>query len=58
MKESEYFIIFGGGGIRGLSYCGAYKALLEHHIKPTGYAGSSIGAVFASLIASKLNFIH
>lgn len=51
MKESEYFIIFGGGGIRGLCYCGAYKALLENNIKPIGYAGSSIGAVFASLIA-------
>ena len=51
MKESDYFIIFGGGGIRGISYSGAYKALLEHNIKPTGYAGSSIGAVFASLVA-------
>ena len=51
MKESEYFIIFGGGGIRGLCYSGAYKALMEHNIKPTGFAGSSIGAVFASLIA-------
>ena len=51
MKENEYFVIFGGGGIRGLSYCGAYKALKEYNIKPTGYAGSSIGAVFASLIA-------
>ena len=51
MKESDYFIIFGGGGIRGISYSGAYKALLEHNIKPTGYAGCSIGAVFASLVA-------
>ena len=51
MKQSEYFIIFGGGGIRGLCYCGAYKALMENNIKPTGFAGSSIGAVFASLIA-------
>ena len=51
MKDNEYFAIFGGGGIRGISYCGAYKALLENNIKLTGCAGSSIGAVFASLIA-------
>ncbi len=51
MKDNEYFVIFGGGGIRGICYCGAYKALLESNIKLTGYAGSSIGAVFAALIA-------
>ena len=56
MKQSDYFIIFGGGGIRGLCYCGAYKALLEHNIKPTGFAGSSIGAVFASLVALGYSF--
>ncbi len=45
----DYFAIFGGGGIRGISYCGAYKALLENNIRLTGCAGSSIGAVFATL---------
>lgn len=49
--KNEYFVIFGGGGVRGVSYCGAYKALLEHNINLTGYAGSSIGAVFATLTA-------
>ncbi|MBQ9149322.1 patatin-like phospholipase family protein [bacterium] len=51
MNKHEHFAIFGGGGIRGLAYCGAYKALLEHDIKLTGCAGSSIGAVFASLLS-------
>ncbi len=50
-SNNKYFVIFGGGGIRGLCYCGAYKALVENNIEITGYAGSSIGAVFASLIA-------
>ncbi|MBQ2983512.1 MAG: patatin-like phospholipase family protein [Candidatus Gastranaerophilales bacterium] len=45
----NYFAIFGGGGIRGISYCGAYKALLENDIRLTGCAGSSIGAVFATM---------
>ena len=51
MKESNYFAIFGGGGIRGIAYCGAYKALLENKINLTGFAGSSIGAVFCGLLA-------
>jgi len=49
--KNKYFVIFGGGGIRGLSYCGAYKSLIENNIQVTGFAGSSIGAVFAGLIA-------
>lgn len=51
MVKNEYYAIFGGGGIRGLAYCGAFKALKENDIKLTGCAGSSIGAVFASLIS-------
>ncbi len=51
MAQNNYFVIFGGGGIRGLAYCGAYKALEQNNIKITGCAGSSIGAVFASLLA-------
>ncbi len=54
--NNKYFIIFGGGGVRGLCYCGAYKALLENNIQPTGFAGSSIGAVFAGLIALGYSF--
>lgn len=50
-EKQKYFLIFGGGGIRGIAYCGAYKALEEKNIEVTGLAGSSIGAVFASLIA-------
>lgn len=56
MKQSEHFAIFGGGGIRGLAYCGAYKAMLENNIKLTGSAGSSIGAVFASLLSIGYNY--
>lgn len=56
MNKRDYFAIFGGGGIRGLAYCGAYKALLENNINLTGYAGSSIGAVFATLLALKYSY--
>lgn len=47
---NKYFIIFGGGGVRGLAYCGAYCALKQNNIEMTGCAGSSVGAVFAALL--------
>ena len=55
-KNNEYFVIFGGGGVRGFCYCGAYKALIENNLSITGYAGSSIGALFATLIAVGYNY--
>lgn len=50
-KTLDYFVIFGGGGIRGVSYVGAYQALLENNISFSGFGGSSIGSVFATLCA-------
>ena len=51
-KSYDYFVIFGGGGIRGVSYVGAYQALIENNVNITGYGGSSIGSVFATLCAA------
>lgn len=51
-KNLEYFCILGGGGIRGCSYTGVLKAIEELKFKITGWAGSSIGAVVATLYAS------
>lgn len=47
----ESFWILAGGGVRGTAYVGALKALEENEIKMSGIAGSSVGAVIASLIA-------
>ncbi|MBR1617798.1 patatin-like phospholipase family protein [bacterium] len=55
-SNNKYFVIFGGGGIRGIAYAGAQKALEENNIEITGYAGSSIGAVYASLAAVGYNY--
>ena len=53
MKNNlEYFCILGGGGIRGCSYTGVLKAIEELNLEITGWAGSSIGAVVATLYAS------
>ncbi len=50
--EIKYNCIFGGGGVRGMCYIGALKALKEFDIKINSIAGSSVGAVFAALYAS------
>ncbi|MCD7878676.1 MAG: patatin-like phospholipase family protein, partial [Candidatus Gastranaerophilales bacterium] len=48
----KYNCIFGGGGIRGMCYIGAVEALKEFNIEIDSIAGSSVGAVFASLFAA------
>lgn len=47
----KYNCIFGGGGVRGMCYIGALKALNELNIEIGSIAGSSVGAVFAGLLA-------
>lgn len=50
-KSLEYACIFGGGAIRGTSYAGTIKALEELGIHPNTIAGSSVGSIFAGLLA-------
>lgn len=45
----KYFCIFGGGAIRGLAYLGAIKAMKELNVEIKAFAGSSVGAIFATL---------
>ena len=53
--QIKYNCIFGGGGIRGMCYVGAIKALKELNIELSSIAGSSVGAVFAALLAVGYN---
>ena len=48
MNKIKYNCIFGGGGIRGICYIGAIKALQELNVEIDGIAGSSVGAVFSA----------
>ena len=50
-KSLDYTCIFGGGAIRGISYVGAVKAMEDMGISSDTLAGSSVGAVFAGLLA-------
>jgi len=49
--NNECFGIFAGGGVRGSAYIGALKALDELQINFIGYAGTSVGAIVASLVS-------
>ena len=47
----KYSCLFGGGAIRGLAYVGTIRALEELGIEYDIIAGSSVGAIIASLVA-------
>lgn len=49
--SKKYLCIFGGGAIRGFAYLGALRALKEVNVEIKGFAGSSVGAVFAAFAA-------
>ena len=47
----KYTCLFGGGAIRGLAYVGAIRALEELDIEFDIIGGSSVGSIFAALLA-------
>ena len=47
----KYTCLFGGGAIRGLAYVGAIRALEELNIEYDVIGGSSVGSIFATLLA-------
>jgi len=47
----NYALLFGGGAVRGLAYCGAIKALEELNVGSDIIAGSSVGSIIAGLMA-------
>lgn len=47
----KYTCLFGGGAIRGLAYVGAIRAMEELNIEYNIIGGSSVGSIFATLVA-------
>jgi NTE family protein len=45
-------LVLAGGGARGLSQLGIYRALLEHGVEVDCVGGTSIGAIMGALVAS------
>lgn len=50
-------LVFKGGGVKGIAYVGALKALENAGILPeiTGFAGTSAGAITAALASCKIS---
>jgi NTE family protein len=51
-KKHKIGLCLSGGGTKGLSYIGAFKAFEEHNILFDMVAGTSVGSLFAALYAS------
>lgn len=49
-------LVLEGGGVRGSYQIGAYIALYDCGIKPTGFVGTSIGSFNAAMLASGKHF--
>ncbi len=47
----KYTCLFGGGAIRGLAYVGTIRALEELNVEYDIIGGSSVGSIFATLLA-------
>lgn len=50
--RSEADLVFEGGGVKGIGLAGAFLSLSEHGYEPQCVAGTSAGAIMASLVAS------
>ncbi len=48
-------LVLGGGGLKGFAHIGVLRALAEHGIQPTIFAGTSIGALIAAAHASGMS---
>ena len=45
-------LVFEGGGVKGIGLAGAVETLEQHGYKPQNVAGTSAGAISASLLAA------
>jgi len=48
-------LVLGGGALKGFAHIGALRALAEHGVAPSVFAGSSIGALVASAAAGGMD---
>ena len=46
--QAKIALVLGGGGMKGFAHIGVLKALEEHGIRPSVFAGTSIGAMLAA----------
>jgi len=49
---TRFGIALGGGGARGLAHIGVMQALETHNMRPTIFAGTSIGGLLGAFFAA------
>ncbi len=52
MEPLKADLVFEGGGVKGIGLAGAFLSLTEHGYQPQCVAGTSAGAIMASLVAA------
>jgi len=52
MSDSRFDAVFEGGGVKGIGLVGALSVLEERGYQPTNVAGTSAGAIVASMVAA------
>ena len=52
IKKREVALVLGGGGLKGFAHIGVLRALAELGIKPSVYAGTSIGSLISAAAVS------
>jgi NTE family protein len=52
MEALKADLVFEGGGVKGIGLAGAFLSLTEHGYQPQCVAGTSAGAIMASLVAA------
>ena len=45
------WVVFGGGGVRGVAHAGAWQALIEARVPVAGIVGTSIGALIGACVS-------
>src|SRR5688572_351460 len=48
INGAKIALVLGGGGMKGFAHIGVLKALEENGIRPSVYAGTSIGAMLSA----------
>ena len=52
--DTRIALVLGGGGMKGFAHIGVLRALAERNIKPSVYAGTSIGALIAAAAVGRM----
>ncbi len=53
-SETQFTLVLGGGGLKGLGHIGVFRALEERSLEPTAVVGCSMGALVAAAWAMGL----